>query len=56
MPYKIAKVKGGYKVSGPHGAKYSKHAQSKAQATAQMRAIGASESRVGAFKDGASHR
>lgn len=40
MPYKIQKVAGGFKTtspSHPHG--FSKHPQSKAQATAQMRAI-----------------
>lgn len=56
MPYHVVKSGGGYKVSGPEGAKYSKHPQSKAKATAQMRAIYASESRSGAFKEGASHR
>ena len=56
MPYHVEKVSGGFKVAGLQGAKYSKHAQSKAKAVAQMRAIYASESRTGAFKDGASHR
>jgi len=56
MPYRVEKSGSGYKVAGPHGAKYSKHPQSKAKAVAQMRAIYASESRSGAFKDGARHR
>lgn len=56
MPYKIKKVSGGFKVSGPHGAKYSKKPQSKAKATAQMRAIYMSESRSGEFSKGADSR
>jgi hypothetical protein len=56
MPYHVEKVAGGFKVAGPHGAKYSKHPQSKAKASAQIRAIAASESRSGAFHEGASHR
>ena len=42
MPYKIKKVKGGYKVSGPSGTK-SKKPLTKAKATAQMRALYANE-------------
>lgn len=42
MPYRIAKVDGGYKVK--HGDKaFSKHPQSRQQAAAQIRAIAASE-------------
>jgi hypothetical protein len=56
MPYSIQKSGSGYKVEGPGGKHYSKHAQSKAMATRQMRALYASESRTGAFKSGASHQ
>ena len=38
MPYKLKKVKGGYKVSGPSGVK-SKRPLSKAKARAQQRAL-----------------
>lgn len=38
MPYKVKKVKGGYKVYSPNGAK-SKKPLSKAKALAQERAI-----------------
>jgi hypothetical protein len=38
MPYKIKKVKGGYKVYSPKGAK-SRKPLSKARAKAQLRAI-----------------
>jgi hypothetical protein len=42
MPYKIAKVEGGYKVK--HGDKaFSKHPQSKEMAEAQRRAIAVHE-------------
>lgn len=56
MPYSIEKSGSGYKVEGPGGKHYSKHAQTKAKATAQMRALYAAESRTGAFKQGADHR
>lgn len=49
MPYRIAKVKGGYNVK--HGDKsFSKHPQSKEKATAQLRAIAVHE-----FGNGAKH-
>lgn len=38
MPYKLAKVKGGYKVKGPTGFK-SKKPLSKSEATSQLRAL-----------------
>lgn len=37
MPYKMRKVKGGYKVTSPHGTKAKK--TSKAKAEAQMRLL-----------------
>jgi len=42
MPYKISKVKGGYKVCKRYGKKkcFSKKPLSKARAKAQLRAIG----------------
>ena len=42
MPYKLKKVKGGFKVSGPSGTK-SKKPLSKERAKAQMRALYANE-------------
>ena len=42
MPYKIVKVKGGFKVKGPSGFK-SKTPLTKAKASAQMRALYAKE-------------
>lgn len=43
MPYRLAKVKGGFKVSGPSGTTYSKKPQSRQQAAAQLRALYANE-------------
>jgi hypothetical protein len=56
MPYSVERSGSGYRVHGPGGKTYSKHPQSKAQATRQLRALYASESRTGAFQHGASHR
>lgn len=42
MPYKLVKVKGGYKVKGPSGTKSNKPL-TKAAATRQMRALYANE-------------
>ena len=58
MPWKLKKVDGGFKVVKKDGGEgtYSKHPQSKAKATAQLRALYASEGRKGHRRGGARKR